>query len=115
MAKTRAPTKNELAMRRLELSHEFRMLIAHIVGLVLAIVSFAVPLYVARLVVSDLAGKQTLISGDLSRVVAELIGGGSALAVIASVLAKNLSQRRELQRLRRRCDSLEAELESRRE
>ena len=111
MAKARRPTKHEIEWRKIELAHEFRMFVAQVIGVILAILSFSIPLYVATLGIKALAGRETIISGDLGRVVAELIGGGCALTVIVAVLAKNQTQRSELRRLRERCKRLEVELE----
>jgi len=69
-----------------------------------------VPLYVVYLTVNVLAGKNTQVSRGVAYTVAGIIGGSSALAVVVGGLAKYNGQRKELVRLRKRCEALESRL-----
>jgi hypothetical protein len=69
--------------------------------------SFGLPLYFVYKTIAALAGVNTVVSPHLATLVAAMVGGGSALAMIGTGVVKLRSQRKELVRLRSRCEELE--------
>jgi MFS-type transporter involved in bile tolerance (Atg22 family) len=110
-AETAAPNDLEIAKIH-HRAHLWELLISGATT-ILSILSFAVPLYVVYLIVGVLAGKSTQVSSSVAYMVAAMVGGSSALAVAAGGWAKYNAQRKELVRLRERCEVLESRLRKR--
>lgn len=79
-----------------------------------SVLSFSLPAFVVYLCINSLAGKETIVSAEVPRLAAEILGGGSAMVVVIAVLFKGHRQKGELRRLRARLKRFESgEFESR--
>ena len=107
MVDERRPTKHEVELETIRAKHEFRLRIVDGAIIVACVLSFGLPLYFVYKTIAALAGTQTTVSPHLATLVAAMVGGGSALAMIGTGVVKLRSQRKELVRLRSRCEELE--------
>lgn len=82
-----------------------------VIGVVL---SMSVPLYVTKMAIEALAGKDTKICASMATMVAAMVGGGSAVAVIVTTFIKMRLQKSEVVRLRERVGELETRLREQR-
>ena len=103
-------TKLELEYKGLHYRHQFWMLIGTGAIVILLILASAAPLWVVKLTVEALAGKETKVPISLATMVAAMVGGGGAMAVIVTTFVKSTQRKRELVRLRQRVTGLESEL-----
>lgn len=98
-------TRIELSLEKFKFARE----VVKSLAFPLKILSFSGPLYFASRIVAHIAGKTTIFNLGMSIVLT--VSVVLSLTIAGAAAVKMFSQKRELQRLRRRIDQLERQLE----
>jgi hypothetical protein len=102
----KSPNKWDVEMERLRGRREIRRILAYGGVAALCIMATALPLWMVQGIIKPLAGHRTVVDANL------VISIGVAVSLVVNGLQwlKDLSQKRELKRLRKRAEELEPKL-----
>lgn len=102
--RSRGPTKNDVAIRKIAHQHERDIRIVWGVTFVVAIAASAVPIWALHFAIQPLAGEKTEILATVPLSIGIVI---SAVMNLFQLIVARF-RRRELERLRKRSDDIEA-------
>jgi len=107
MTQARATSKNDVEIERIRQIYAFRRHVASSIAVVCGVLALSLPIYCVYLIFKEVAGKTTSVSIGMA-VTGSLVVGGSLFSALGT-WARGRGQRKELLRLRKRCEEFEKE------